>query len=263
MEQTTICSARRLQKRQFLAHMEEEMRGEHKAEHGLVNEGGRNPRSLSGVGWQRSDAQLVVAARAGDLGAMDELFGRYQKMLHRFAYRFVADPDEAADLVQETMLRAIRNFGSFRGECRFTSWMIAILVNRALEAKRKEGRICWVRLNEEKPGETLIRTATLRDPRRNPEEDYSQRELRVRLRQGILRLRPKHRFMLQACVLDELPIEQAAGALGITLGAAKSNLYRAKQQLSDAMKRRGVTGTNIRTAQRTMVPIVAFRDIPV
>lgn len=202
--------------------------------------------AIDGGDQQRSDEELVIAAQNGESCALGELFGRHQKMLYCFARRYTASADEAHDLVQETMLRAIRNIGRFRGESRVVTWLNSIVINTALSNKRREKHIRWIALDEQEGEETRFCMRSLRDVRRNPEEDYSHREIRGLLRRETLKLHPKYRFILKACDLDDCSLEQVAQSLGMRLGAAKSRLHRARWSLSAAMKKSGAVSTNIR-----------------
>ena len=200
-----------------------------------------------GGGPQRSDEELVVAAQNGESCALGELFGRHHKMLYCFARRYTANADEAHDLVQETMLRACRSIGRFRGESRFVTWLNSIVINTAISNKRKEKHIRWIALDEQEGEETRFCMRSLRDVRRNPEEECSRRELRGLLRREVSKLHPKYQFILKACDLDERSIKEVAHSLGMQLGSAKSRLHRARWSLSAAMKESGTVGTNIRT----------------
>jgi RNA polymerase sigma-70 factor (ECF subfamily) len=210
-----------------------------------------NPETLlepiEGGGRQRSDEELVIAAQNGDRCALGELLGRHLNMLHCFARRYTANADDAHDLVQETMLRVIRNIGSFRGESRFVTWLCSIVVNKALSDKRREKHIRWICLDEQGEEEARFCLRSLQDVRRNPEEDYSHREIHHLLRHEALKLPPRDRFIWRACDLDDCSIKKVAGALGMNPGAAKSRLGRARVRLSAAMKKTGAVGTSIRT----------------
>ncbi len=200
-----------------------------------------------GGGGQRSDEELVIAAQNGDCCALGVLLGRHLTMLHCFARRYSANAEDAHDLVQEAMLRAVRNIGSFRRESRFVTWLCTIVVNIAISNKRKEKHISWIALDEQEGEETRFCMRSLRDVRRNPEEDYSHRELRGLLRREALKLHPKYRFIWEACDLDDCSIKEVAGVLGMHPAAAKSRLQRARWTLSAAMKKSGAAVTNIRT----------------
>jgi len=212
-----------------------------------------------GGGWQRSDEELVIAAQNGESCALGELLGRHQKMLYCFARRYTANADEANDLVQETMLRACRNIGRFRGESRFLTWLNSIVINTALSNKRREKHIRWICLDEQEEEETRFCMRSLRDVRRNPEEDCSHRELRGLLRREALKLHPKYRFILMACDLDDCSLEQVAKSLGMHLGAAKSRLHRARWSLSAALKKSGAVGT--KSVQGGMESDSSYRTI--
>ena len=205
--------------------------------------------AIDGGGRQRSDEELVIAAQNGDSCALGELLGRHQRMLYCIARRYTANADEAHDLVQETMLRAIRNIGRFRRESRFASWLNAIVINAALSIKRREKHMRWIAFDDQEGEETRFSMKSLRDARRNPEEEYAHRELRGLLRRKALKLQPKYQFILKACDLDECDINEVACTLGIHLGAAKSRLYRARWSLSVAMKKSGAAGTHVRTGR--------------
>lgn len=204
-------------------------------------------RDKEGGGRQRNDEELVIAAQNGDSCALGELFGRHQQMLYSFARRYSANADEAHDLIQEAMLRAIRNIGRFRRESRFVTWLGSIVINTAISNKRREKHIRWIALDEQEGAETRFCMRSLRDVRRNPEEEYSHRELRDLLRREALKLHPKYRLILTACDFDDCSIKEAAHSLGMHLVSAKSRLHRARRSLSAAMKKSGAVGTNFRT----------------
>jgi RNA polymerase sigma-70 factor (ECF subfamily) len=222
-----------------------------KAELALANERspGTSLQVIRGGGRQESDEELVIAAQSGDSSALGELLARHRKMLYCFARRYTANEDEAHDLVQETMLRAVRNILRFRRESRFVTWLCSIVVNKALSDKRREKLICWINLNEQEGETTRPRVRCLRDVRRNPEEDYSHRELRGLLLRHALKLRPRDRFIWKSCDLDDLSIKEVAGALGMHPAATKSRLQRARRSLSAAMKKSTTVCTNLRTRQ--------------
>ena len=205
--------------------------------------------TIEGGDRQRSDEELVIAAQNGDRCALGELLGRHLNMLHCFARRYTTNAEDAHDLVQETMLRVVRNIETFRREARFVTWLCSIVVNIAISDKRREKHIRWICLDEQEEEEARFCLKSLWEVRRNPEEDYSHREIRRLLRHEALKLPPKDRFIWKACDLDENSIKKVAGALGMNPAAAKSRLGRARARLSTAMKKTGAAGTKIRTGQ--------------
>jgi RNA polymerase sigma-70 factor (ECF subfamily) len=217
------------------------MRPERKPELAPVTEAERSSQifDVEGGGPQRSDEELVIAAQGGESRALDELLSRHRSMLYCFASRFAATADEADEAVQETMFRAFKNIGKFRGQSRFATWLVAIVVNAAISIRRKEKGVHWVYLDEHNAADAQSCYKSLRDFRPNPEDQYSRRELRSLLRREIGKLHPKYRFILQACDLNECSIEQAAQTMGITHSAAKSRLHRARRGLRSTLRRYG------------------------
>jgi RNA polymerase sigma-70 factor (ECF subfamily) len=98
---------------------------------------------LDDENWRKlSDEELIAAYRAGwgpasREEAADELFRRYQTRIARWCYRFTRDRESAADLVQDVLLRAYRNLDSYRGECRFSTWLYVIARNLCMSALQK------------------------------------------------------------------------------------------------------------------------------
>jgi len=233
------------------AHVEDAMQLAGKQDLALASE--VNPGTLLQAtedgGRQRSDEELVIAARNGDCCALGELLGRHLNMLLCFARRYTANEDEAQDLVQETMLRAIRSIERFRGGSRFRTWLCSILVNTALSIKRREKHIRWMNLDEQEGEENRFCMKSLSDVHLNPEEAYAHRERRGLLLREALKLHPKYRFIWEACDLDDCSIKKVADALGMNPAAAKSRLGRARVRLSAAMKKAGAVGTSIRTGR--------------
>lgn len=183
---------------------------------------------------------LVAAAQAGITGAMNELLARHKTVLYRAARRFTTSHEDAEELVQDAMLRAFVNVGKFRKECRFGTWLIAIVNNAALSMKRKRGNAYFVSLDSKDEEAVGPGRWDIPDIRLNPEEETMQKELLAFLHELLLRQSKTHQVILQWCLSDGVCISDAALALGLTIGSAKSSLYRARRRLSDSFEQRGL-----------------------
>jgi|SRR5689334_3327034 len=95
-----------------------------------------------------SDEDLVVLYRDNPGAREDaaaELFQRHQARVSRWCYRFTHDRESAADLAQEILLRAFRNVGSYRGDCRFSTWLYVITRNLCMSAiQKRSSEPVWV-----------------------------------------------------------------------------------------------------------------------
>jgi RNA polymerase sigma-70 factor, ECF subfamily len=184
------------------------------------------------------EAQLISEAQNGMPHAIDELLSRNRMIAYRVAYRMTGNALDAEDVVQETMLHALEHIAGFRGEARFPSWLVAITVNAARSAKRKQGRVRWVSLDEPlRAGGGALRAESLCDNRMNPEQKYLDKERHAMVRRAIARQPPKFRMILRACDLNEVSVKDVARTLRITSAAAKSRLFRARRMLLSTVRK--------------------------
>ena len=89
---------------------------------------------------QETEASLVARARAGDVGAFEQLAGAHADRLFAVLLRMLGDRSEAGDVAQEVMLRAWQGIGRFEGRSDFFTWLYRIAVNEANRALEKRSR---------------------------------------------------------------------------------------------------------------------------
>jgi len=185
-----------------------------------------------------SERELVMAAQAGKPGAIDEIFALHKGAMLRAARRFTNNHEDAEDLVQDAMLRAFVNIQRFRKESRIATWLVAIVNNAALSLKRRAKLAFWLSIDGRKVEEGQERwdfpNTTL-----NPEQEIIRKELLQVVSEGISRQSERHQLVMQACVLDEQPIQEAARLLGLTPVSTKSHLYRARRGLVASLEKEG------------------------
>jgi RNA polymerase sigma-70 factor (ECF subfamily) len=184
-----------------------------------------------------TDDELVDAAQRGVSSAFDELLTRYRKQLYRTVQRLTASADETEDVVQEATLRAFVNIGRFRKEARFSTWLIAIGVNSAICSRRKSSRVHWVYLDQTNEISGEGQTCELPDAHPTPEQECIDRELLELVQRAMWKLPRPYRSVLQTRNLDEVSMRNAARDLGITPGAFKGRLWRARSMLLRGLKR--------------------------
>jgi RNA polymerase sigma-70 factor (ECF subfamily) len=187
-----------------------------------------------------SEQALIAAAQAGISDAMDELLVRHRRCVYRAARRFTQTHEEAEDLVQDAMLRAFVNVGKFRHESHFATWVIAIVNNAGLSMKRKGKGAYWLSLDSRKDESSSLSGWDVPDGRLNPEQEIVQQELLAILQKVLLRQSRMHQTILEQCVFNEARIGEVASSLGLTIGSAKSSLYRARRRVFDSFLKRGI-----------------------
>ena len=82
------------------------------------------------------DAQVVAKARGGDQDAFRVLVERHSRSIYRLAYRMTGRPEDAEDVVQETLVRAYRQLGRFEARSNFATWLYRIGFNCAIDYMR-------------------------------------------------------------------------------------------------------------------------------
>ncbi len=169
-----------------------------------------------------TDAALIAAWQGGDEQAAAELVRRHARPLARFLAGAGAPSADLDDLVQDTLVRAFRAVGKFRGQCQFRTWLLTIGGNVLKDAGRRSSRTRIVPLEEE-----------LQAGGGDPHEEAVAGETQARLADG-LRLLPRMQrevFLLRA--QQGMPYADIAGALGTTPGAARVHYHHAVRRLRE------------------------------
>jgi RNA polymerase sigma-70 factor (ECF subfamily) len=179
---------------------------------------------------QRDEAQMIAAILAGDRELYHELIQPYELSVYRMALSFIKDEAEAEDVAQEAFLKAFRNLSNFRGESKFSTWLISITLNEARRRLRRS-KVRLESLDEPPEDGGKVSPALLRDWREIPSEALERQELRALLQKAIQELSPIYREVLVLRDIEELSIEETAGALAISISSVKIRLYRARIML--------------------------------
>lgn len=178
------------------------------------------------------DRDLVIKAKAGDLGAFEELVERHSDVVFRVAARTVG-PDDAHDVSQDSFLRALSRLGSYREEGPFRAWLLQITHNTAVNAVLRKRAEPVEELPEPGSGDPEPATAGERQPAIRLEREERRRRLELKLRG----LRMEHRTVLVLRDVEGMSYEEIAEVTGTPLGSVKGRLNRARSELIDALRR--------------------------
>lgn len=177
---------------------------------------------------------LTAAAREGDREAFEQLVVATSAGCYQLAYRLVGNEHDARDVVQETYLRAYKGLKRFRGDATVTTWLHRITVNCALRHLERRSRSATAELD------AMAEIADER-PERDPETAASAADERGRLVEALGELPPSLRAVVVLRDVYDLPHREIAKELGISQGAAKVRLHRARTLLRERIfpRRRG------------------------
>lgn len=193
-----------------------------------------SPRMAENDMPDKPELQLIRDSRNGDMEAIAELFRRHYLLSIGVARRILSGRDESSDAVQSAYLSAFRNFNSFRGDSSFKTWITRIVVNQCLMHVRNSARPRhFVSLDDSISG---FGPVVLRDMAPTPEDLMQNAEVRKMLVEAIATLprRLRETFILRA--VSGLSIVETAQALGLTLPATKTRLFRARSLMRSALR---------------------------
>jgi RNA polymerase sigma-70 factor (ECF subfamily) len=171
------------------------------------------------------ERELITRAQTGDRAAFAALVRSHQDEVYTLARRLVGDPHMAADVAQETLVRAWKALPSFRGEAQLSTWLHRITVNTAWTHKKRAKRHTAVSLDE-------IADYAAPIDREDPEFAGEIGELRGRLRRALDRLPEQQRQVVVMKDVYGWSHGEIAKAMGISVTAAKVRLHRARAKLA-------------------------------
>jgi RNA polymerase sigma-70 factor, ECF subfamily len=171
------------------------------------------------------DANWLARAKAGDAAAFANLFARYERRIFAFLLRQLEGRrDDAADLTQLTFLKAYVALGQTDATLNFNAWLHRIAANACVDLQRHRGRFHWRTWGErshDTPDDDW-----LDDPERHAAFSETQQEVTKVLRA----MRPHYRQALLLREYNGLSCEAIGERMGLTRGAVKSVLFRARAE---------------------------------
>lgn len=176
------------------------------------------------------DELLLRRAQHGDSAAFEQLVTPLEQLLWRICWRYTRHREDAADCLQDTMVKAWRQLPGFRGEGDFEAWMCRICTTCCLDFLRSRTRRTADSID------ALRETGfDPRDQAPQPHEAAEQREEREALARAIDDLPPDMREALVLSQLEGLSYEDVARLTGASIGTVKSRISRARQKLLQYM----------------------------
>jgi RNA polymerase sigma-70 factor (ECF subfamily) len=180
------------------------------------------------------DSELVARAQHGDLVAFEELVARHGRRVYRTLMSIVGNIEEAQDAMQDTFLKAFQHIGEFQGRSKFSTWLLSIAANTAVQ--RVRGRKHFESIDEASSEEDpAFRPQNIRAWTEDPEQLYSRAERRGLVESAMMQLPPKYRAVLVLRDIEQLSGAEAAAALGLGIPAMKARLLRARLMLREVL----------------------------
>jgi len=161
----------------------------------------------------------------GDVYAYQELVRRYQKKVFRVISAYVRDPEDAVEVLQDTLLKVYTARSTWESRFSFAGWLYRIAINASIDRYRKSDRGRTSSLEDMM--ETQLHQSATVGSSRDPLDQLRDRERRRLLEGAVRRLPQRQREVVSLRFFGDMKLEEIAAALGCPLGTVKSNLHKA------------------------------------
>jgi RNA polymerase sigma-70 factor (ECF subfamily) len=190
----------------------------------------------------RNENALLTAVKRGQTSAFDELWQSHARKLLRTTYRITRNREDAEDALQGALLNAFVHIRTFDRRSSFSTWLRRIAINSALMILRKNRSAPHISLDDIGDGDGQSKVGVLRDPAPDPEAHCARRERKAILSNAIHQLRPTFRQALILQKLEERTTKEAAEIMGISVSAAKTRIFHAKNTLQKSLNGNALRG---------------------
>ena len=187
---------------------------------------------------RQAEAELIAEILAGEKERYYELIAPYQRVVYVSAFSLLHDEAEAEDCAQEAFIKAFLHLREFKGESKFGSWVVRIVLNEAKMKLRKLRPGLYESLDEKPEGnyhqeEREYVPQILQDWREIPSEALERREVREILEKAIRSLAPIYREVFILRDVQDHDIATTAEILQVSEAVVKTRLVRARLQMRD------------------------------
>jgi len=187
------------------------------------------------------DAVLVRQCWQGDSAAIERLILKYQNRIYNVILKICADPDDAAELTQDTFVKIIENIDNFQGRSSFYTWAFRIAVNLTLNYCRRNARLGFSSLDAEQirensqPGKVLKELLS-NESSLDPAAVAQDKELCQIVLESLKKLDDAQRAVVVLRDIEGMNYNQIANVLDIELGTVRSRLSRGRKKLRQILE---------------------------
>ncbi len=183
---------------------------------------------MAGDHKQDPDVQLMLKAGTGDLQAFETLVLKHQKSVLNAAFRYTGNPSVAEELTQDIFVRVFRAAPTYRPEARFSTWLFTIVRNVCSNYRMREGK-------QDHQIDAEADLPSMSQDQENPEEKAIRHELESKIQKAVLALPESLRLPLILSQFQQMPYEEIAQVLELSVAAVKVRIFRARQALAEKL----------------------------
>ena len=182
------------------------------------------------------EAQLIKGIQQGDRKSFQTLVETYQRMVVNTCLGIVHNQADAEDLAQDVFLEIFRTAEKFRGDAKISTWLYRIATNRSLNQIRNNKRKRFFQSIEDTFTGGRNRNSEISENRGDqPDQSMADQQRSDLLHRAIDRLPEKQRIAFTLNKYEELPYQQIAEIMEISLASVESLIHRAKKNLQEQL----------------------------
>ena len=188
-----------------------------------------------------SDEDLMMDCKKGDMSAFELLVRRYQDAIINYIHFSINDYHRAEDLAQETFLRVFKNASRYEVKASFKTWLYTIATNLTRNEIRNRARRNTYFLEDlVDENEDVYHSVYMIDESLQPDLLLERKERQQIVKKAIKMLPENQCIALTLVTYQELSYEEIAEILNCSLGAVKSLIHRARQNIKDILIKLGI-----------------------
>lgn len=187
------------------------------------------------MGDRGVDLELVRRVQQGERAAFDLLVHKYQHRIAHLVSRYIRDPSEVEDVVQEAFIKAYRGLARFRGESAFYTWLYRIAINTAKNHLVSSGRRVPDQGVDATEAEQYDAGALLRDGD-TPERTLLTKEIEGTVYRAIEGLPDELREAITLREMEGLSYEEIAAVMDCPIGTVRSRIFRAREAIDGQLR---------------------------
>ena len=191
---------------------------------------------MQSIGWPQHlavDAPMTAPSRDVERDArFERLFAQFSQPIYNYVLRMVGDADRAADITQDTFIKAYRKLDTLADDASTRSWLYRIATNTAIDEIRRRRFVTAMGEDE--------RQYDRPDSRPGPEAEVLGSSIDDRIQRALIRLRPNHRQCLVLSDVEDMSAQQIGEVMGMSYGAVRTLLCRARGEMRRELTREGI-----------------------
>lgn len=171
---------------------------------------------------ENEDFVLCHEVLAGNNGAFSTLAEKYRKRIFRLGVSFFRNPDDAEDFVQDVLVKMYVSLATFRGESRFSTWLMRIAYNTAINSVKRRREYT-----------SLAEDFEIADTSENPEDAHLKACSSEAIREAVKTLPERYRVCVDMYFFYDMPYADISEVTGQPVNTIKSHVFRAKKLLRE------------------------------